>query len=188
MRKRWLLLVLAAIFGLALLAVEEYTGELVNSGNQDGREQEPDYYGLQLQHRRYGVDGKLQQTLLSQSSRHDAAQHHTLLEQPVILTRDDQQQTWRVTAESGRINDNDHHIELATSVQIDSQPTHANQQFLTITTDRLVYSPDDTTAWSDVPVHINSNTGSTDASSMLLDLNRQRLVLHGNVSTRYAKP
>lgn len=188
MRKRWLLLLLTAVFGLALLAVEEYTTELVNSTNPDSSEQEPDYYGLQLQHRRYGVDGRLQQTLLSQSSRHDPERRHTLLEQPIILTRDDQQQTWRVTANAGLINDNDHHIELAESVQIDSQPTHANQQFLTITTDRLVYSPDDTTAWSDAPVHINSNTGSTDASSMMLDLSRQRLVLHGNVSTRYAKP
>lgn len=187
MRKRWLLLVMAATFGVALLAVEEYTSTLAASATSVSQS-EADYYGKQLQHRRYGSGGLLQQTLLSQRSTHDPATQQTLLVQPIILTRDDQQQVWRVTATQGHISDNTNLIELSEAVQIDSQPTQANQQFLTITTDRLVYSPDDTSAWSDVPVHLNTNTGSSDASGMKLDLNRQRLELIGKVSTRYAKP
>ncbi|MCY0965553.1 LPS export ABC transporter periplasmic protein LptC [Parathalassolituus penaei] len=187
MRKRWLLLLLAVLFATALLMVERYTGELgISVGSVSNAE--PDYYGQQLQHRRYDVSGRLQQTLLSQGSSHNPHTRQTHLEQPVILTRDDQQQTWRVSAADGYIGDGNSLIELAGGVLVDSQPTRANQQFLTISTERLMYSPDDTTAWSDVPVHLNSNSGNSDAGGMKLDLNRQRLELTGKVSTRYAKP
>ena len=187
MRKRWLLLLLAALFAAALLTVEQYTGSL-GFGPVASSNTEPDYYGKQLQHRRYDASGHLQQTLLSQGSSHNPHTRQTHLEQPVVLTRDDQQQTWRVSASDGLITDGTNLLELSGGVLVDSQPTQANQQFLTISTDQLMYSPDDTTAWSDVPVHLNTNSGNSDAGGMKLDLNRQRLELKGQVSTRYAKP
>ena len=97
MRKRYLLLVLAVVFGLALLAVERYTTELVTAETQVVSF-EPDYYGKQLQHRHYDVNGQLQQTLQADGSSHIPAFSETRLENPVIITQTAPQQAWRVSA------------------------------------------------------------------------------------------
>merc|ERR1712000_525249 len=52
MRKRWLLLIITAFFGLALLAVDRYTSELTPAG-ADQADNEPDYYGEKLISRQY---------------------------------------------------------------------------------------------------------------------------------------
>ncbi|WP_221797569.1 LPS export ABC transporter periplasmic protein LptC [Oceanobacter mangrovi] len=182
MRKRYLLLVTAVIFGIALLAVERYTGELVTAENQTAID-EPDYYGEGLNHRQYNQSGQLAQQLQAAASRHLPDQAVSYLDQPVIINRDSSQQQWQVSADKGTIADQNTQVQLSGNVNIASL-TDAG---LRVTTQQLQYSPDQATASTDDWVTIQNGSSETRARGMTMDINRQRLDLKQQVSTRYVQ-
>ncbi|MDP2505345.1 MULTISPECIES: LPS export ABC transporter periplasmic protein LptC [unclassified Oceanobacter] len=187
MRKRYVLLVLAVAVGLALLAVERYTTELVTAATPV-TSLEPDYYGKQLQHRRYDADGQLQQMLSADGSRHIPSLSETRLENPVITTQTDPQQHWQVSAQSGRIMDTDSQVELSQQVEVRSLATAAeNADTFSITTSLLLYQPASATASTSEPVIIRHGNNITHATGMTLDIKRQHLDLQAHVSTRYVQ-
>ncbi|MFK4752145.1 LPS export ABC transporter periplasmic protein LptC [Oceanobacter antarcticus] len=187
MRKRYLLLVLAVVFGLTLLAVERYTTELVTAATQVVS-LEPDYYGKQLRHRHYDALGQLQQTLQADGSSHIPAFSETRLDKPVIITQTAPQQTWRVSAESGRIQDANSQVELRNQVEIRSlAETGQTNDTLSIETSQLLYQPELATASTTKQVTIRNGNSITHATGMTLDIKRQHLDLQEHVSTRYVQ-
>ena len=124
MRKRYLLLILTLIFGLALMAVDRYTQEL-NQPLSELQNNEADYYGETLLNWHYGDDGKLGQTFRAQRSDHYPRVGITRFSVPMITTRDERGQIWQVTAKEGSLKDDEqiirfqvHHVITATITRI----------------------------------------------------------------------
>ena len=69
MRKRYLLLLVTAFFGVAFLAVDRYTRDITGQTTEQAV-REPDYYGEVLFSRRYEKDGSLADTFYAAKSEH----------------------------------------------------------------------------------------------------------------------
>ena len=93
MRKRWLLLIIAAFLGLALLAVDRYTSQLTPGGT-DESVREADYYGSQLLSRQYNADGQLAQTFTAAESTHYPGIQSTFFSQPQLEMRAEDGEQW----------------------------------------------------------------------------------------------
>lgn len=183
MRKRYLLLVLAVFFGMSLLAVERYTNELVTEDVHQSVD-EPDYYGENLRHRRFNEAGELEQSLRAEASRHFDQSGESILDQPVVETTDANQQRWQASADRGLIADSDAEIRLQGNVLLESRD---QSKPMTITTESLIYNPDQSRASTDDWVIITDGTSETRSQGLSVDTNRQRIELKQHVSTRYVQ-
>ncbi|GGY58057.1 hypothetical protein GCM10011297_33420 [Bacterioplanes sanyensis] len=181
MRKRYLLLLLTLIFGLALLAVDRYTASWSQSSNERNAN-EPDYYGDSLVSQRFDHTGQRVQTLQADSSVHYPQTRHTEFTAPDITALDQQNVTWRIQARQGQLKDDDNQLTLEQSVEI---RTLDSPDPIIITTERLHYDIDNQIAHTDEFVRIDHNRIQLTATGMTLDLQRQRMSFHQEVNTRY---
>ncbi|WP_430461383.1 LPS export ABC transporter periplasmic protein LptC [Thalassolituus sp. LLYu03] len=182
MRKRYLLLLLTLVFGLALLAVDRYTEDFVPSLTEQ-QSLEPDYYGEGLLNRQYDKDGGLNNTFVAAASTHFPFSKLTEFATPVLMTRDEDGKEWQVTALSGRVNDNDHMLYLKGQVEI--RPMDDAADPLLVQTDSLSYNSKTRIAETADPVTITSAQTVIQATGMIMDLDRQRIEFSQQVNTRY---
>ena len=183
MRKRYLLLVFAAIFGLSLLAVERYTTELT-APESEVVSDEPDYYGEQLSHRRYGADGKVEQRLQAQASEHFDSSGESHLKSPVVISGNSPEQSWQASADSGVIRDSDTEVRLQGNVLLQSLQ---QQNPVSISSDSMTYSPDQAIATTNDWVTITNGNSETTSKGLTVDTQRQRLEFKEQVTTRYVQ-
>ncbi|WP_320820707.1 LPS export ABC transporter periplasmic protein LptC [Thalassolituus sp.] len=185
MRKRYLLLLLTLIFGLALIAVDRYTQEL-NQPLSEQQSNEADYYGETLLNWHYGVDGKLGQTFRAQRSDHYPLIGVTRFFAPMITTRDDRGQIWQVTAKEGSLKDDEQVIRFNQAVRI--EPINTGEQTtdaMLIETEALTYDIREQIAATDLLVTMTGPGSRATATGMTLDVNRQRMELKTGVKTIY---
>ena len=182
MRKRYLFLVLAFTFGLALHMVEQYTSTIASSTTPETETEESEYYGEKLIHRQYDNTGRLQQTLTAKESRYYASSGITHFIAPA-LTSQDKQKGWQINAAKGRLSDNSTQLYLEDDVRIQSVTDEPD--FLLLETNRLTYHSDQSKATTNDPVTIRSRRGTTNATGISLDTSSQRLTLKSDVRTRY---
>ncbi|MCA6063426.1 LPS export ABC transporter periplasmic protein LptC [Thalassolituus marinus] len=180
MRKRYLLLIVTLVFGLALMAVDRYTQELVPF-QTDSSVREADYYGEGLFSRQYGASGSLDQTFMAARSIHYPQEQRTEFSGPILTSTDDDGKQWQVTALQGEIQDNDHLLYLIGDVEI--RPVSDNAMI--IQTPALVYNSDTRIAETSDPVTITSPQIRVNATGMTMDLDRQRIEFRSEVTTHY---
>lgn len=181
MRKRYLLLLLTLVFGLALLALDRYTASR-NQSSSEHNANEPDYYGDSLVSQRYDHTGRRVQTLKADSSVHYPETRHTEFRAPDITALDQQSITWRIQAQQGQLKDDDHQLTLEQSVEI---RTLDSPDPIVITTELLHYDIDNQIAHTEAAVRIDHNRIQLTATGMTLDLQRQRMSFHQEVNTQY---
>jgi len=183
MRKRWLLLIVATFFGLALLAVDRYTAELT-PGATEQSQREPDYYGRQLASRQFDETGVLTQTFTAEESTHFPGIESTLLTRPELVVRNDDGEHWLVSANEGTLSDEEKILQLADNVQIRPVNTAANGNLL-IRTERLTYNHSSGIAQTNKPVTITSDRGELHAIGMKMNIPAQHIRFNAEVNSRY---
>lgn len=181
MRKRYLFLVIAVTFGLALHMVERYTTG-ITSPLPETDAKEADYYGEKLIHRQYSNNGKLQQTLMATESHYYPDSGLTHFSSPALVSQNDTG-GWQINAAKGRLSDNSTQLYLEDDVRI--QSVTGEPDFLLLETSRLTYHADRGQATTNDPVTIRSRRGTTHATGISLDTFSQRLTLKSDVRTRY---
>lgn len=185
MRKRYLLLLLTLFFGLALLALDRYVLEQTPALSEQ-QNHEPDYYGQTLYNRQYDSSGKLQQTFAAARSTHYPQTQSTLFTAPLLMSADDEDQIWQVSALEGTLQDNEQSLYLVGQVEIRPlNPTRPADDLL-LETSTLIYHSRQQLAETDQPVTITSPQTRMNATGMTLDIARQRMEFKSQVDTRYA--
>lgn len=183
MRKRYVLLVLTILVGLALLAVDNYTQE-INTTLSENQAAEADYYGEGLYNRRFNAQGQLEQTFAAARSTHYPLTNSTVFNQPRINVQDEDGQYWLVSAAEGSMNDKDDLLRLRRDVEIRPQQEDAPEQ-VNIQTPALDYYTRAQLAITDQPVVILHPNSRMTATGMRIDLKKQRMELNAKVNTRY---
>lgn len=183
MRKRYLLLAMTILFGLALLAVDNYTQE-DNAPLSERQSSEADYYGEILLNRQFDEQGRLQQSFSAQRSTHYPLTNSTVFNGPIIQIQDEEGEYWQVTSQEGSMNDKEHLLRLRHQVEI--HPLQSNQKNdVTIKTESLDYFTKKQLAETDLEVTIDSAQSRITAIGMRMDMKRQRMELNAKVNTRY---
>jgi len=184
MRKRYVLLVMTLLFGLALVGVDQYTREL-NISNTQASDSEPDYYGEQLYSREYSEVGQLSQTLSALASQHFPLRQVTEFTAPVIESTDDSGDTWQVVAERGELIDRENVLQLRQQVEIRPLNQSDDRKNVVIQTEALDYYTEQQLARTDLPVVVTSPDTRITAVGMTIDLKRQRMEFLSEVQTFY---
>lgn len=179
MRKRYLLLLITAALGLALLAVDRYTRDIVSPGVEQ-QVKEPDYYGDVLISRRYDLKGKLADTFYAETSKHFPDGDLTIFKAPRVLITT--QEKWVVTADEGVLKGNNQALMLSGNIKI--KPLDATDRW-TMDTQSLTYFIDQQLATSDALVTITGENTVMRGTGMTFDAARQRLELKTGVRTEY---
>lgn len=180
MRKRYLLLIVTALFGLMFMAVDRYTQDITASLTEQ-KVREADYYGETLISRRYDTDGSLADTFYAATSAHYPEGDLTVFSQPRLLVSTDK--SWVLTANEGVLQGNQQALNLSGDILIRPQDVSDDWQ---LETSAMTYHIDRQLAESDQPVLITSDHTRMSGTGMLFDTQRQRLELHSKVSTHYA--
>ena len=183
MRKRWLLLIITAFFGLALLAVDRYTSELTPAG-ADQADNEPDYYGEKLISRQYSDEGIQSQKFTADSSSHYPGIGNTYFSQPEFTVLDEEGSQWLISAVEGPMTDADKTLQLINDVKIRPLDTAANHNLL-IRTERLTYHHSTGIAETDQLVTITSDRANMTAVGMRMDVPAQHIRFNAEVNSRY---
>ena len=182
MRKRYLLLLLTLIFGLALLAVDRYTEDFIPSLTEQ-QSREPDYYGEGLFNRQYDTSGRLANTFVSAKSTHFPFNKMTEFSTPVLMTTDEDGKQWQLTAISGHIQDDEHTLYLNGNVEI--RPLSEDADPLLIQTESLTYNSETRIAQTQDPVTITGAQATLTSIGMTMDIDRQQIEFNQQVNTRY---
>ncbi len=179
MRKRYLLLLVTAAIGLALVWVDRYTRD-INSQEVEQRSQEPDYYGDDLVSRRFNDKGQLSDTFYAATSKHYPANDITIFKAPrVVLTGQDQ---WVVTAQEGILEGNSDALKLSGSIVIKALNNSAPWL---VETESLTYFIDRQFATSDALVTIYGEHTVMRFTGMTFYAPRQRMDLKTVFRTHY---
>lgn len=183
MKKRYLLLALTVLMGMAMLAVDNYTQEIADILTESTPDTEADYYGEGLRNRQFGEQGQLQQQFIAKSSRHIPALYQTQFTQPVIQARTDDSKLWQVSAQSGTMNDRENILRLRQNIHI--HPLQPDPSNLSIRTESLNYHMNEQLALTDKLVTIKSTASHISATGMKLDIRKEHITFNAKVSTRH---
>lgn len=183
MRKRYLLLVMTVLFGVALLAVDNYTQESVTALSES-QTSEPDYYGEVLFNRRYNDQGHMEQSFAAERSTHYPNAGNTVFQGPVIHVQDEEGVVWQVVAEEGAMSDQDDVLSLRRQVEVRPLDSDDGNGVL-IQTQSLDYFTQRQLAQTEQPVIITDPHTRVDAVGMVMDMKKQRMELKAEVKTQY---
>ncbi|MEC7546518.1 MAG: LPS export ABC transporter periplasmic protein LptC [Pseudomonadota bacterium] len=179
MRKRYLLLLVTVLFGLAFLAVDRYTRDITGESSEL-TVREADYYGEVLFSRRYEDDGTLADTFYAATSKHFPDGDLTVFTEPHLLVSG--QNDWVLTADEGVMQGNSQRLKLSGNILI--RPVDTNDP-TRLETSRLTYHIDQKLAETDELVTMTGEHSRMTGTGMLLDATRQRLELKTGVRTTY---
>jgi lipopolysaccharide export system protein LptC len=186
LRKRFLLLFIAAAVGIGLLWIEDYTTTKTPE-NIERASLLPDYYGEGLRNRSYTEEGKLEREVMASHSIHYPAQKLTELDDPKIHSIDNDGEIWVLKSILGF-----HYEELKTLVlqqdvlvaplaELNSDTTLQNS----IRTTELTFYTEKNLAKTDKPVEVMSINGQINAVGMIIKLDQQKIEFLSQVRARY---
>ncbi len=188
LRKRFLLLFIAAAVGIGLLWIEDYTTQ---STQEDSESVSllPDYYGEGLRNRTFNTEGALERQFNALKSVHYPAQRLTEFSQPKVKTVADNGEVWIIQALAGIHYEDDKKLVLQQDVQI--APFTMPEQLkkptndILIRTSKLTLLNTSKIAKTDKPVEVISQTGRIDAIGMVIKLDQQRVEFLSQVKAKY---
>lgn len=187
LKKRFLFLAATVSLGAGYF-IFEYVEENppIFSPDIEG-EEEPDYYGEQLNHRQFSAEGQLVQELSADKSKHYPLTAVTHFTEPHIVVTSDNGERWQIEARLGKTQDSKHLVTLSKQVEIrpiNPQP----EQDLLVETEVLNYYTDTQTAETREPVKITSPNAWINSTGMSLSIPKQTMELNHQVNTRYVPP
>ncbi len=182
LRKRFLLLFIAAAVGIGLLWIEDYTTQSTQEDNESVSLL-PDYYGEGLRNRTFNENGQFERQFNARRSVHYPAQNLTEFSQPKVKTVDDDGDTWLIQSLSGIHYEKDQTLVLKQDVQL--APSKENASNVIIRTSELTLFNKSRIAKTDKPVEVISLNGRIDAIGMVVKLDQQRVEFLSQVRAKY---
>jgi len=182
LRKRFLLLFIAAAVGLGLLWIEDYTTQTTQEDN-DSATLLPDYYGEGLRNRTYNKSGKFERQFNARRSVHYPAQNLTEFSQPKVKTVAENGETWLIQSLLGVHYEKDQTLVLQQDVQL--TPGDENTSQVIIRTSELTLYNKSKIAKTDKAVEVISLNGRIDAVGMIVKLDQQRVEFLSQVRAKY---
>lgn len=150
-------------------------------------DEEPDYYGENLNHRQFSAEGVLIQELSAKQSKHYPVAAVTHFSQPHIVVTSDSGDRWQIDAQQGKTEDAKHLVTLSQQVEI--QPINPQpEENLLVETEILHYHTDSQIAETQEPVKITSPNAWINSQGMSLNIPTQTMELTHQVNTRYVPP
>ena len=187
LKKRFLFFAATVSLGAGFF-VFEYVEEnpVVFDPVLEGNE-EPDYYGENLNHRQFSAAGVLIQELSAEKSKHyplAAVTHFTV---PHIVVTSDGGDRWQIDAQKGKTEDSKNLVTLSKQVKI--RPINPKpEEDLLVETEVLHYHTDSQIAETREPVKITSPSALINSTGMSLNIPTQIMELNHQVNTRYVPP
>ena len=186
LRKRFLLLFSAAMVGLGLLWVEDYTRQSTLDIN-DSAQLQPDYYGQGLSSLSFSSQGSLKRQLKAQRSTHYPKQQIAEFSLLNFSLLQDSGERWQIEAKVGVHYQQTDRLLLQQDVRVSSHsrdPTVGNQ--VSLFTQELILLNQQQQAKTDKAVRIEYPLGQLEAKGMKIDFNTQRIDFLSQVKARYA--
>lgn len=191
LRKRFLLLFIAAAVGIGLLWIEDYTTQSTQEDNESASLL-PDYYGEGLRNRSFDDTGKFEQQFNALRSTHYPAQKLTEFSQPQVKTVADDGEIWVIESLTGIHYEQDQRLVLKEDVQVaplktesDNTVIDKNKDSVLIRTSELTLLNQSKIAKTDKAVEVISNNGRIDAVGMIIKLDQQRVEFLSQVKAKY---
>ena len=187
LRKRFLLLFIAAAVGIGLLWIEDYTTQSTQEDNESVSLL-PDYYGEGLRNRTFDETGTLERQFNARRSVHYPAQRLTEFSQPKVKTVADDGEVWIIQSLSGIHYEDDKKLVLKQDVQISpfvASNSTASDKNVLIRTNELTLLNASKIAKTDKPVEVISLNGRIDAVGMIIKLDQQRVEFLSQVKAKY---
>lgn len=187
LRKRILLLIIAAVVGLGLLWIEDYTTQKTQE-NIDSASVLPDYYGEGLRNRSYTEEGAFERRFMARKSVHFPVQKLTEFNDPELHSVADDGAVWLLKSVLGFHYEVTQILLLQQDVLItplseflakEANPTSLRTSELTLYTEEKLGK-------TDKPVTVTSNEGQIDAIGMIIRLDQQKIEFLSEVKARYA--
>lgn len=187
LKKRFAVLFVSVLSGVAYLALDSYEqeAELIQSpklGNE-----EADYYGEGIFYKHFNETGKLQQVLNSQTTEHYPEAQISEFTAPKVQATNKDNKTWQIEALTGVMKDKDNLVTFQHQVRIQPLNPKDGQQLL-ITTEQLQYHTKEQVATSDLPVKITGDNLTITSIGMSFQVSEEILTLKQQVKTHYAPP
>jgi LPS export ABC transporter protein LptC len=186
LRKRFLLLFIAAAVGIGLLWIEDYTTTQTQE-NIESASLLPDYYGEGLRNRSYTEEGALEREFMASHSIHYPAQKLTKFDDPKIHSIDDDGDVWVLKSILGFHHETRKTLILQQDVlvtplaELNSGAPLQNS----IRTTELTFYTEEQLAKTDKPVEVISINGQINAVGMIIKLDQQKIEFLSQVKARY---
>jgi LPS export ABC transporter protein LptC len=188
LRKRFLLLFIAAAVGIGLLWIEDYTSS-TTLDNNDSVSLLPDYYGEGLRNRSFDSSGNFERQFIALRSVHYPAQKLTEFSQPKVKTVNDDGEIWIIQSLTGIHYEEDQRLVLREDVQlapINDPKLDNSEESIIIRTSELTLLNQSKIAKTDKPVEVISINGRIDAVGMIIKMDQQRVEFLSQVKAKYA--
>jgi len=188
LRKRFLLLFIAASVGIGLLWIEDYTAQTTQDDN-DSVSLLPDYYGEGLRNRTFDAAGTFERQFDARRSVHYPAQKLTEFSQPKVKTVSEEGEIWVIQSLSGIHYEDDQRLVLQQDVQlapINDLTLKNSEENIVIRTSELTLLNESKIAKTDKPVEVISINGRIDAVGMVIMFDQQRVEFLSQVKAKYA--
>lgn len=187
LRKRILLLFIAAVVGLGLLWIEDYTTQKTQE-NIDSASVLPDYYGEGLRNRSYTEEGVFERRFIAQKSVHYPIQKLTEFDDPELHSVADNGDIWLLKSLLGFHYEVTKILLLQQDVLVTPLSEHLGDEAIqtSIRTSELTLYTEEKLAKTDKPVKVTSIDGQIDAIGMIIKLDQQKIEFLSEVKARYA--
>jgi len=187
LRKRFLLLFIAATVGLGLLWIEDYTTQETQN-NIDSASVLPDYYGDGLRNRSYAPDGALKRRFIASHSAHYPSKKITEFENPELHSISDDGDVWVMKSLLGFHYEVTKILLLQQDVLITPLSEYLGDEPIqtSIRTSELTLYTEEQLGKTDKPVKVTSIDGQIDAIGMIIRLDQQKIEFLSEVKARYA--
>lgn len=186
-RKRSLFIFACVLGALGYFLIDSIEQPTITPSSPVLGDEEADYYGEGIIYRQYGTDGRLQQTLTSQSTEHFPAAQITQFTQPFIITTNDNNKSWQIQSATGSLFDKEQLVKLVGEVEIQPLNPEPGRELL-LRTDLLRYYTKTQLAETERPVEITNPRSYITAVGMELSVPDEVLKLNQQVKTRHVSP
>lgn len=187
LRKRFLLLFIAAAVGIGLLWIEDYTSQSSQEDNESASLL-PDYYGEGLNNTSFDTRGAFERQFEARRSVHYPAQKLTEFSQPKVKSIADNGDVWLIQSLTGIHYEQDKRLVLQQDVQLSplqAQQALQSEEDVVIRTSKLTLFNKSKIAKTDKPVEVISLNGRIDAIGMVIKLDQQRIEFLSQVKAKY---
>jgi len=174
------LLLIIVVAGIFLAYIDQNTQSLQQAPLPQSAEGTPDQYLENAQLTRYDADGQPYQRMESPRVSHYASNGSSQAEQPRIQVIDSSNRTWHISGDTGQLDNSGNNITLtghALAVQPDNQ--------WRMTSDIVHYNRDQGRVWSNTESFFHQGQQETQGSAFQAWINRNHMVLQGNVSSSF---
>jgi len=188
LRKRFLLLFIAAAVGIGLLWIEDYTTAQTQE-NIESASLLPDYYGEGLRNRSYTETGMLEREFIASHSIHYPAQQLTQLDDPEVHSVADDGDIWVLKSLLGFHYEARKTLFLQQDVLVTpfSELSTGTALQNSIRTTELTLFTEEKLAKTDKPVEVISLNRQINAVGMIIKLDQQKIEFLSQVKARYAQ-